>query len=343
MKTLLHLQIHETSQISEARRLASAVATNLGFSETDVGRIAIIVTELTGNLIKHTLRGGELIMQTYGFSQIQGIEFLVLDSSPGMRSVTDCLRDGFSTAGSPGTGLGSVMRLSDHFDIYSVYGQGTCLLSRISFNKKPAFGLQEVAGVNEFEPGGVCVPKPGQEVAGDRWAVKKTPRGAVLMVADGLGHGIEAAAASTEAVRAFLETPLSSLTDTMEVLHGRLRPTRGAAISIAEIDRNEKVVRYCGTGNVAGAVYTDGTLRSMISHNGIVGHELRKLQEFSYAWTENSLLILHSDGIGTRWTLEKYPGLPTRYPSVISSIIYRDYKRGNDDATVVVLKQSHNN
>src|SRR4051794_33823049 len=131
-----------------------------------------------------------------------------------------------------------------------------------------------------------------------------------------------------------------SVSDLMSRLHDGLRATRGAAVAAAEIDVRAGVVRFAGLGNIAGSVYKpDAPRRQMVSHNGTAGHQARKIQEFTYPWTADSLLILHSDGIGTHWSLDKYPGLATHHPSVIAAVLFRDFARGRDDASVVVVRQ----
>jgi hypothetical protein len=50
-------------------------------------------------------------------------------------------------------------------------------------------------------------------------------------------------------------------------------------------------------------------------------------------------LVLHSDGLGTRWNLNAYPGLSAHHPSLIAGVLYRDFKRGTDDVTVLVAKE----
>ena len=47
---------------------------------------------------------------------------------------------------------------------------------------------------------------------------------------------------------------------------------------------------------------------------------------------------MHSDGLTTHWTLERLPGLAARHPSLIAGVLYRDFKRGRDDVTVVVAR-----
>jgi hypothetical protein len=46
---------------------------------------------------------------------------------------------------------------------------------------------------------------------------------------------------------------------------------------------------------------------------------------------------MHSDGISARWRLEAYEGLADAHPALIAGIIYRDFGRPRDDATVLVL------
>ena len=75
-----------------------------------------------------------------------------------------------------------------------------------------------------------------------------------------------------------------------------------------------------------------------MSHNGTLGHEMRKLQEISESWTNADLLIMHSDGIGTRWNLDDLPGLRARDPALIAAALYRGFGRGRDDVTVLAAR-----
>ena len=82
----------------------------------------------------------------------------------------------------------------------------------------------------------------------------------------------------------------------------------------------------------------DDGVRRAVSHNGIVGHEMRKVQLFSYPWKPSAILLMHSDGVGTAWNVDHYPGLRAQSPEVIAAVIHRDFCRGSDDATIVVVK-----
>ncbi len=109
-------------------------------------------------------------------------------------------------------------------------------------------------------------------------------------------------------------------------------------MGVAVLDEEAGVVRFAGIGNIAAVVLNGAERRHLVSHNGIVGHEYRKASEFSQPWQTQSVLLMHSDGIGTQWDLGRYPGLLARDPSLIAGVIYRDFLRGRDDATVVALK-----
>ncbi len=111
-------------------------------------------------------------------------------------------------------------------------------------------------------------------------------------------------------------------------------------MALAIIDKGGEKVRYAGIGNIVGGIVTDSGVRRMVSYDGTVGHALRKVQEFTYPWPKDALLIMHSDGLTANWNLERYAGLLIRHPSVSAGVLYRDCKRKNDDATVVVAREA---
>src|SRR5262245_37509821 len=121
MSDSLCFPIHESSQVGEARRTVSATARGRGLPETIIDKLAIVVTEMASNLVKHT-EGGHLLVQPIEQQGVAGLELLTLDRGPGMRNLAECLRDGYSTAGSRGEGLGAIRRLADLFDVYSLPG-----------------------------------------------------------------------------------------------------------------------------------------------------------------------------------------------------------------------------
>ena len=324
------IAIEDDSQVGEGRRAAASFSGLTALPEADAGRLAIIVNELGTNLLKHA-GGGSLLLRELRAGTLSGVEVLSIDRGPGM-DLPRALRDGHSTTGTRGEGLGAVQRLAHEFDAYSARG-GTVLMARVwSGGRRPQ-------GV---EVGAVCDPFAGETECGDAWDVRSTANIVRLLVVDGLGHGPIAARAATTAVEAFAGTDrLPGPEAVVHTLHGALRPTRGAAVAVAELDLVACVLRFVGVGNIAAFVESGGAQRArgLVSHNGIAGHEARRIQEFSIPWPGRGALILHSDGLQTQWKLDAYSGLQARHPSVIAGVLYRDFRRKNDDVTVVVLKE----
>lgn len=324
------LPVLETSQVGEARRLANEMGRNLGLTETEAGKVALIVVEAATNLVKHA-GGGELVLRSLQEASQVGIEILALDKGPGIADIDACLRDGYSTAGSPGTGLGAITRAATGWDIHSMSGKGTALMAQFwspSTRKK--------SGPEGLRIGVISVPKAGETVCGDSWHALVGEHQSRIFVADGLGHGPSAAEAALAARNVFHENPAMTPMALMEAMHAALRGTRGGAAAVAEIDAAKGVVHFAGIGNISGVIVSDENPRHMVSHNGTLGYAARKFQEFVYPWPKNALLILHSDGLGTHWDLHRYDGLIGRHPSLIAGVLYRDFTRKRDDVTVLV-------
>jgi hypothetical protein len=158
------------------------------------------------------------------------------------------------------------------------------------------------------------------------------------MVVDGLGHGVFAAEAAHEAERVLAQAKDISPEHLLQDVHDALRKTRGAAVAIAKIQPAKGLLTFSGVGNVSASIVSSGLSRSMASHNGTVGHQVQRLQEFTYPWNADSILIMHSDGLATRWDLDRYPGIWSKHPSIVAAILHRDFCRGRDDVTVLAAK-----
>ena len=321
------IRVVEASQVGEARRRGAEFGTAAGFDETTLGRLALVVTEAATNLVKHS-RDGELFLGPIAAGRSRGVQVIAIDRGPGIGNVPGSLRDGFSTAGTAGTGLGAIARASSSFDVYSIPPQGTALAATVYADGSPPLMIA-----------GVSVPMRGETENGDGWATWSAGELTSVFVCDGLGHGREAAVAAAAAVRAFRQHAERPAAQVISAVFDALRGTRGAAVAVAELDARSGRARYCGLGNIAGVIAApDQAARHLVSHSGIAGHTRCRFQEFQYDWPHGSLLIMHTDGIGTSWHLEAYAGLSARRPDVIAGVLYRDWTRGRDDATVVVAR-----
>jgi anti-sigma regulatory factor (Ser/Thr protein kinase) len=321
------ISIQEQTDVAEARRRAADRAAQLGFDDVTIGRVSIAVTEAATNLLKHA-GGGEMLVGPAAGRGRAGVQVLALDKGNGIGNLSASLRDGYSTSGTAGTGLGAISRASSSFDIYTEPGRGTI----VAFTIYPE-------GEQPLSIGALSVAMGGELECGDGWAVWSAGELTSIFVCDGLGHGAQAAAATTLALATFGRHAERSAGDVVEHVHQALRSTRGAAIAVAELDHRQNSLRFCGVGNIAAVIVNpQGEGHHLVSLAGIAGHMVRRIQTFRYDWPRASVLVMHSDGIGTHWALSSRNGLASRRPDVIAAVLYRDHRRTRDDASVVVAR-----
>lgn len=323
----------DASAVALARREVALLSTTLRLSEGSAARAALVATELATNLVKHG-GGGSLLCGTDSDEPI--LCLVAIDSGRGLVNLNEAMQDGYSTAGSPGTGLGAIVRAASAIDVYAAAGRGTALLALVSDAQMPRTPVMHHP--SRMLVGGIAIPKKGEEVCGDAWMAALGREQVTLCVADGLGHGTGAATASSAAMRVIDNQPHAPLDQLMQDMHGALRPTRGAAVGLARIEMNAGRLDFAGVGNIAGTIVDDAGSRRTLSINGIVGHEMRRLQSYSYPWTNSAVLVLQSDGVSASWNPSHYPGLTQHDPALIAAVLYRDHCRGTDDATVVVAR-----
>jgi anti-sigma regulatory factor (Ser/Thr protein kinase) len=324
-------EIVDPSHAGEARRAAVEFAESIGMSETDRGKVAIAVTEMATNLFKHA-HHGKIICAAVTHDQTLGLRVLAIDKGPGIPNVSAALQDGYSTYGSAGNGLGAVRRLSTVFDLYSAPAIGTCILAEFWPNKK--------SSAPPISLGVISLAMRGELVCGDGWGTRAQDGHSFFMLVDGLGHGTFAAEAAREAERVLADSHSTSAASILRDCHDALKKTRGAAAAIAEISHEKGILTYAGVGNISATVIDGHSRRGIANHNGTLGHQMHKLQEFTVPWNAESILIMHSDGLGSKWDLNQYPGLASKHPTLIAAMLYRDFLRERDDVTVMAAKNN---
>jgi anti-sigma regulatory factor (Ser/Thr protein kinase) len=324
------VRLTDPSVVGEARRVSVELARRLDWKDVDCGEVAIVATELASNLVKHA-REGMLSITAESRADCRRLSIVSIDRGPGM-DVARSLEDGYSTAASAGSGLGAVSRLADGFDFLS-NSNGTVLAAELRRPETPRCA----EGGMSF--GAFTMPKEGEALNGDAWDCRMLDGLVAVIVCDGLGHGPYAHQAAARAVSSFRAGSWGSALEAIEAVDGALKSTRGAAAAVAVIDAAAGIVRYCGVGNITGKIVSDGGMRHLMSHNGILGHSAARKAQLVYELPPEGVLLLHTDGLHSRWRANEVQPLASRQPSLAAGALYRDYARGNDDGVIVVARR----
>ena len=333
------LLLDELSSTGAARRAAEQLAQQIGLPPPRVAEVGLAVTELATNAHLHG-GGGAILLRSVRAGASAAVEVVAMDSGPGIADVGIARRDGHSTAGTLGIGLGMVTRLADRFDIASSPGRGTVLAARFEADRR--FRPTLAADATGPPTAGITRALSGEEICGDAYAVRHDGPRISLMVCDGSGHGPLAAAAAGKAVRAFTDTtaPGSPPEVVLDRIHRALVGSRGGAVAIAELDLKAHRLRFIGIGNIAGTVVTAGERRGLVSMGGIVGYREPALRTFEHPLPPDAVVILHSDGISRRWNCQQLDQLLSGTPLMIAATLLRDAGIRHDDACVLVGRAS---
>jgi anti-sigma regulatory factor (Ser/Thr protein kinase) len=326
------LSLTDKSGVADVRRRAVHMAHALGLSERRQADAALVVTEAATNILKYAGQG-QVTLKSYQEGSSEGIEVIALDRGPGITNLTSARTDGFSTGGSLGAGLGTIARHSTLFDIYSGAGCGTALLARIANSRE--------ASPYPFEVGARSTPKLGQDICGDAFGIRHVGNGLWITLLDGLGHGPLAAEASNRAISIFQQASVSDKpADVLRAVHQGIKTTRGAVMAVAMFEADKALMSFAGVGNIVGIVASGDDTHHLISTDGTVGYNMRTVRPSEVPWTKGSVFVATTDGLSTRWNLNRHPGLTDRHPSLIANVLHRDFARDTDDATIVVVKAS---
>lgn len=321
----------DRSYLASIKKEVSHIAAQIGFLAQRLGEVDLIVAEMVSNLIKHA-GGGELLVRHFLSSDNAGLELISIDSGPGMADPAKMMQDGISTTSTLGHGLGSIQRLADQTQVYSLKGWGTILLARVY--KK----TQAVSPVRkEFDYRSIIVAKPGETVSGDGCYVKLTGSHIKIFLGDGLGHGPEANHAIQTAITAFRFCADQRPVDIIQHIHRATKKTRGLVGSVVVYDSQKKQWNWCGVGNISTRVTSALLSKSFLAYNGIIGMNLPgTMNDHMLPVERGQLLIMCSDGVQSRWDISRYTSIQRYDLSILAAAIYKDYTRRTDDTSIFV-------
>jgi len=326
------MEVLHSSDAGAARRMSMALAKGIGFGRSACEEIGLAVTELGINLIKHA-QGGMLTLTPLAGKGRVGLEIESRDSGPGMADVEAALGDRFSTAGTRGTGLGAVNRLMDELDITSDRSRGTRIVCR-------KWVRQQMASLRPCPLvfGVATRPRRPGAVNGDAFVVRHWGESALAGVIDGLGHGHfahQAAQAALQYVEGHFDRPLD------QIFRGTARAcraTRGVVMALARFDWGRDSLSFASIGNIEVRVFPSSKPFHFSIRRGIIGLNTPEALVTEDPWPPGHLLVLHSDGLGTHWGWEDFPGLAEQTAPALAQEFLRTLATGEDDATVIVVR-----
>lgn len=327
-------KIDDRSLIAFIKREIHNLALQIGFTPHRAAETDIIVAELTSNLIKYA-NGGELLYRAHFENDLNQIEIYCLDKGVGFENVAKIMNDGYSSSNTLGHGLGSIKRLSNDFQIYSIKNWGCVQYVKIC--EKQDIVLPAVkSGINIST---IAVNYPGEKICGDGYYVKHSKKGFQIFVGDGLGHGESANEAVEAAIKVFKQTIEWDPVAILREMHIKVKKTRGLVATIASVDYKSDVWNLCGIGNINTRIYNGLENKTYTPYNGILGHNIpRTLNNTIVPYKKHQIIIMHSDGLRTRWSLNDLTSIFKQSPGIIAASLFKENIRGTDDATILTGK-----
>lgn len=322
---------------SECARVARSFARDLGFGKARIGEGEIVAREISTNTARYAL-GGSVYIQATRSAKEAKLEFFAWDMGPGISNIALAMQDGHSSSDGLGHGLGAISRLSNTFAIDSQTGAGTRLYLQLLRERNESTATR--TRQPELVATAASLPKLGEAQNGDNWAILNGDSSYKLLVVDGLGHGPNAAAASQAAIEIAVERRSEPCDVLMQRIHEGLAGTRGAVGAVLNIDLQTRRLEYAGVGNIRALYATPSHSQSLVSHNGTLGKQIRKVQKFEYDWEPGSQVLMHSDGLSQRWQADEYQRLAEKHPGLAIAALINNHQKTMDDCTVLVAKEN---
>lgn len=327
------IDVWDRGGVYAAKRAVREPAAALGMNETVVEELVLVVHELATNLVKHA-DGGTIRIRTLDEPERRGLQIQSVDSGAGIADAEQALEDGVSTTGTPGYGLGTVHRLMDDMQISSREAPESGLLITCT-----RWLEQSVAKVDcPFEFGVVTRPHPKMAVNGDAFILKRGGTRALVAVIDGLGHGqfaMRAARSAREYIERHHEQPLEPL---VLGINRACRATRGVVLALARLDWTAETLQFASIGNIEARAHGVGERISLPLRRGVVGMRAPTPHVVEHRWLPSHILVLHSDGLSTRWSWSDFPGISDLSAAATARRLFRSLAKPDDDATVLVVK-----
>ena len=129
------IPIRAGADVSRVRRAVADAMAIIGASRIETTRMVTAASELARNALDYG-GGGEVLIAVVGRMSRRKVEITFTDQGPGIPDIAQALKDGYSTGGGLGLGLGGAKRLCKEFEIRSALGEGT-IVKVASWTERP--------------------------------------------------------------------------------------------------------------------------------------------------------------------------------------------------------------
>lgn len=336
MKLLYESAVRDEAGLILLRSRLRAVAHRKKFVGVEIEKMELVCNEIVTNQIKHARGSGMVQLWARGDTD-QSLDIFGLDYGPGIEDLEHSKKDGSTTTGTLGKGLGAIERLSKESAIYSLPADarhinrwhGTAVWAHFLAEKqKTRPTIEYGAFLRAFQD---------SFYNGDYIKIKNGADRVQWVHLDGLGHG-ELAAEAVLPARSILEEEVE-LDERISVLSEKLKLGRGAVGVLGEISASDEYLRITGVGDMNAYVISDGERRTMSMASGILGRQHRSVNVNEVSFSKRAVVITTSDGV-KGWKIDTLPQLWRLHPQMIAFVMGNILGRSNDDTSLVVVRRA---
>jgi anti-sigma regulatory factor (Ser/Thr protein kinase) len=310
-----------------------AITQRFGVSDLKRENMLLVASELVSNNVKHAAGRGMVQL----WKQPGGVlDLLSLDFGPGIANLNVAEEDGYSTSRTLGKGLGAIRRLSDESYIYTQQQRsdqskkwtGTVILARFHLDK------ENKEARSGFKFGLFSRSLSDERYNGDRVYLQRAGKLLRWLHLDGLGHGEEAQAATSDLATHLLN--YDSPEAILAAVDQQLANTRGAVAITGEIDLAKCNLRVSGIGDMSAHIYDHEQIQHIAFAPGILGREHRSATGLETEFGKKYVIVTASDGIRRNWDTANFSGLFNQHPQLIAYTLGNIMGRISDDQSICV-------
>lgn len=326
------IQIRDEASVGLVRMRVRELGTEISMDTEGIELFAAAASELGFNQLNHA-RFGEVGVRVIHRGDPVGLELHAMDRGPGIADPPAALAGRLVGKGL-GAGLAAVRRAVHEIDTDIRHCEGSTVVIR-----RFVHGESAPPRHPEFAIEGR--PYPGEAVSGDDAVFIRNQRGFLVAVADGLGHGPAARAASQRAMEVVLDLATHPLLRIVSSVDSALRSTRGAALTVARYDVPTEQLRLCGVGNIdTRIIHVDHDEFHHTPRSGTLG--VRQGTGSPTVRTVElgvgSMLCICTDGIRRRDRMNRTPGLEFHSAAWTAHHLLTEHARATDDALVLAVR-----